>query len=686
MSGFVCYAKTDVNAVPYDTYAYVETADENQPLCLKTMFQVSSVLDGKTLGFSGFEGIKDIFIAENNNVYVLDGANNNIVILNSDLTLKRILSNYHTAEDGPLTLNQPQGIFVDKDYTIWVADTENKRVLHIDDEGNALSIMQAPKGDLIPKDLKFFPMKVAKDHKGYLYILCRGSYYGAMVYDENCQFLSFYGANKVKTGLLGGLQRIFQRMFTSNEKLAVSAQKLPFQFLDFEINQEDFIYTVSSSKTGQVRRLGPGGENSLYRSSSSSESYNFGDIETYIDDSGIEKSQKFNSITTDEDGNIYLLDNNYGRIYLYNAVCQNICVFGGGIGNGRQEGTFISPNSLTYYKSGLLVADEQKGSITYFEPTEYGKQVLKANRSTQEGDYETAIALWQEVLSQNSMYQIAHRSLAKCYYSTGKYSKAMNYAKRGMDQEMYAKAFTEVKETFISEHFFWLFMGAVFLISGLLVLIIVSIRKKVVLVHNEKWRLALRVPIHPFESFTSIKYKHKGSVLIAAILTFVFYLVTILGKEYGGFMYNLPGKSGIDSFYTFLGTAGIVVLFSGINWAIAALFDGKGKSHEIFIATAYSLLPLIAYRFIYIVASHIAVPGNGGLLMYLSAISLIATVFCLLIGQIIVNDYSLWKTLAVGIMTILGMVVIAILCFAVVILLQNIVGFVLSIYNEAFLR
>ena len=684
VAGLTCSASVEPD-IPYDTYVYIETADGKKAIESKALYDVKSIIDGKTLGFEGFKGIQDIYVTKNNEVYILDGEARKIIILNSDLTIKEIIPTF--IRNGEETeLNAPQGIFVDKDKNIWIADTENQRIICVDNSGEVLHEWFAPKGDLIPDDLKFFPMKLAIDNKGYFYVLCRGSYYGAMVYNSQGEFLSFYGANKVRTGLLGGLERIFQRMFASNEKLAVSAKKLPYQFMDFEIDSEDFVYTVSSSEVGQVRKLGPNGENSLFNGKENSNSFNFGDNEFYVSDFGSEMKQNFTSLTVDSYGNIFILDSSYGRIYAYDSKCRNICVFGGGHSKGTQQGTFMLPGSITTFGDGLLVADSLGGNITYFVLTDYGKLIIKAEDASAKGNYDEAISLWNEVLSESTSYQLAYRNIAKAYYAKGEYNLCMENAKKGMDQEMYAKAYKEINEEYVSKNFWLLFTLAVAVVTAFAVLMYVSVKKKITFIKNEKWSTAARVMFHPFEVFNDIKYKQKGSTLIATILFFSFYVVSILGKEYGGFMYSLPGKSGIEAFYTLLGTAGIAILFAIVNWAMSTLFEGKGKFSEIYIATAYSLIPLIIYKLVYIVGTHFTIPGEVNLLTYIAVICYIATAWLLIIGQIIVNDYSLWKTLAVGILTLLGMIIIGILIFAMVILTQNIIGFAVSVFNEAFLR
>lgn len=671
--------------IPYDTYTYVNTADGREAILSKTVYKTEKIIDGLSIGTNEFKEIRDMFITDDNEIFVLDGVEGQVTVLNSDFSLKTVISSFMINGEST-SLKEPQGIFVDKKNTMWIADTENKRILHTDLTGNVLETIGTPSGELIPKDFDYFPMKVACDSKGYVYVICRGSYYGALIFDTDGNFVSFFGANKVKSSFISGMQRIFQRMFVSNEKLAISVQKLPYQFLDFEVDKEDFVYTVSSSETGQVRKLGPNGNNSLYNGSTNSDSYNFGDEQLYTNDIGITTEQNLTAIDVDLNGNIFILDSNYCRVYVYDKNCKNICVFGGGFGKGIQEGTFLYPSSICCFKDGILVADKLGGNITYFTLTNYGKKILAAETLSNNGEYDKAVILWEEVLNEDSSCQIAYTYLSKAYYALGDYQAAMDNAKKGMDQELYAQAFKEVNEKFVSDNFVWIFIIIIVAVGVLITLVIISLKRNLIIIKNENIRLVFRVVFHPFDTFNEIKYKQKGSVLIATVLTLLFYVATILGKEYGGFMYSLPGKSGVDSFYTFISTFGIVLLFSIVNWAFSALFQGKGRLKEIYIATAYSLLPLTLYRFIFVFASHFVVPGEVGIMTYLSVICTVATVILLLIGQIVVNDYSLWKTLAIGLITVIGMVVIGLLVFVIVLLIQNILGFVVSVYNEAFLR
>ena len=94
-AGFTCSAAVEPD-MPYDTYVYIETADGKKAVESKALYAVESITDGKTLGFEGFEGIQDIYVTNDNEVYVLDSTAGKIIILNSDLTLKKIIEKFES--------------------------------------------------------------------------------------------------------------------------------------------------------------------------------------------------------------------------------------------------------------------------------------------------------------------------------------------------------------------------------------------------------------------------------------------------------------------------------------------------------------------------------------------------------------------------------------------------------------
>ncbi len=92
---------------------------------------------------------------------------------------------------------------------IFIADTENKRILLCGFDGKYIKEYFLPESDLIPDDFNYMPTKVSMDKRGYLYVISEGCYEGAILYSPEGKFLGFYGANAVTSGFATALKNIF---------------------------------------------------------------------------------------------------------------------------------------------------------------------------------------------------------------------------------------------------------------------------------------------------------------------------------------------------------------------------------------------------------------------------------------------------------------------------------------------
>ena len=82
------------------------------------------------------------------------------------------------------------------------------------------------------------------------------------------EFLGFYGANTVAVSVGDAIKNLIGKIFSTDAKRAASVRALPYQFTDFVVGPNDFIYTVTSvsgdkAPKGQIKRLNPGGKDVL---------------------------------------------------------------------------------------------------------------------------------------------------------------------------------------------------------------------------------------------------------------------------------------------------------------------------------------------------------------------------------------------------------------------------------------
>lgn len=684
-----------VSASSLNTYRHANESDGTTVnVMTRESFVTSKVIYASDFGFEeNFVGISDIFVSSTGLIYIISSESSYITVLNNDYSLNSRITLIDNGAEVDFT--GAQGIYAD-DSGIYVCDTQNSRVIFAKHDGTVIQYLGLPESDIVPKNLLYQPIRLAKDNDGYTYILSNGCYYGTLVYSPEGEFAGFYGANNVKSTALDTLEYLWD-LFTSNEtKDAAKEKTLPYAFVDLCFDSEGYMFTCTgttqtgSKITGQIRKISPSGSNILFQRTKdskfiTSDSVNFVEKRLINRYSG-PRRQNIISIDIDEQGFLYALDQTYGLVYVYDRECNLISAFGGGVGKGQIKGTFMKATALALNGSSVLVGDADTGSITVFEITDYGKNLMTAQYNYLNGDYTESEPYWSKVISYDRGNQLAYKGLAMIYYMKGDMSSALEYAKAGLDYNVYDLAYQKVLKDYISDNFVWLFPLILVAIALSIGLFVVKNKKNIVIIKNAKFNTAISVLIHPFDSFSAIKYKKKGSLLIASLITFLFYISSMLNMVGVSFLFTNTSVNNYNILYTIAQTVGLILLWSVVNWLISTLFQGKGSLKEVFIVTAYSITPIIIFNFIRVICSYFLPLSGLSFFNGLYTVVLIFVFFLLCIGMITVHEFSFSKFLLTAIITILSMMLVIFIAFMMIILLQQLWNFIIAIYMEVIYR
>lgn len=696
LSLFAVLAPTNASAatiedVPYTNFTYWETETGKKAVATKAMFQAFDTLTGEGSGIGAFQELQYMCVYDGF-LYVLDSANGRIVKYDGGYhVIEQITGFEHNGET--LTFHGAKGMFVDET-GLYVADTQGKRVLCTRD-GKVFQIITKPEDTTIPSTFNFAPTRLIRDRSGYYYLLCEGSYYGMMVFTDKYEFCGFFGANSVAASFGDAIKEFIVGLFETETKNAGSVQALPYTMLDVCIDSDGFITTINDEKwSGQIRRYGLSGTNILKKPGdftySSTNGFNFADNPPVYRDTTTDYGTyiycAFSAVTCDKNGFYYVIDGTRGRIFVYDMDINLLGVFGGGLNTGKQLGTFVSPSSITVFGDDLLVSDFSTGKITIFRRTEYGKLLMEADSLTIDSHYAEAQPLWEQIYAQDKNCQLAYRGIAKAALEKGDYDRSMEFAQLGYDRVTYSKAFEQVRDRFIYENFWWITLVVLATVAVVAAFLVISRRQELVFVKDRKLNLALSVLTHPIASFNELKQKKMCSVPIAVVFLAVFYVTSVLRTMYGGFMYGKGDLSQYNAFIELIGTVGLVLLWTVANWLCCTLFQGKGDMKEIFCVSCYSLMPVIVYNLAYLLLSNYLVPtANSGFELF-STICYGLTVIHLLLAMTIIHDFSFFKSIAMAALVLLGMFIIAFVIFVMLSLSQNLLSFVVQIFNEVTMR
>ena len=341
-----------VSAAGYISYNYNSKGDS-----VKTPmpYTATKVISGLDLGIGELSKPGDIYRDYKGNIYICDSGNNRIIILNSDLTLQKVLD---TFQDGffPGEFANPNGVYVDPNTDIlYIADTDNSRILGLDTEMKMIIRVDTPYQEgLLDEDFIFAPTKVVVDNGGRIFAVSKNTYEGLMQFNKEGAFLGFVGANKVQISPID----YFWKKLASKAQASKLALTLPTEFSNLEIDNEGFIYTTTSiiaedSAEILIRRQNPSGDDVLKKSEYLRIA---GDIDydnIYGGDNNGPSS--FVDVVVGDDGVYSALDAKRGRVFTYDSDGNLLYIFGGNGNNGNDLGTlYMLRNELRWDKEVIL--------------------------------------------------------------------------------------------------------------------------------------------------------------------------------------------------------------------------------------------------------------------------------------------------------------------------------------------
>lgn len=688
---------TETFAAGTSAYSHNDSQDgESVSLYSREMFNAVKSIKAEDLGLDfELEGISDICVDDRENVYILCGGNSHLIVLNSDFTFNREI--IVTNSDGVVEdFTGAEGVFVSDDAKIYISDTVNGRVLVCDCDGVLVSTITLPDSSLIPSDFIYQPVKVVIDPRGYMYILSLGSYYGALTFSPEGEFIGFFGSNTVNAGALDTLSYIWDRLTGTDEKRARSQKTLPYSFVDFCVDSDGYMLTCSideeSTKNGkgQIRKVTFNGSNILYKRtnrgvSETSDNVNFLESKEYSYQ-GSNKGQRFCAIDVDKYGFIYALDSTFGLIYVFDSECNAVNVFGGGFETGNTLGVYTRPSTLAVKGNSLLVADTSKLSVTVYNSTEYGDLLREAQTLYSRGNYDEAKPIWQQVLKLDRSCRLAYRGLAMAAYIEGEYSLAMDLAKSGLAYSIYDMARQETITNFLSDNFVWFFILIIAVIAAVVLLIVQLKVKKKVIIKNKKVKLPLVAAFHPFDTFNEVKQYGQGSVIAAIIITVLLYVAFTFKATLSDFLFKTTSPTTYNMLYTLLQTVGLMLLWCVADWLVCSLFSGKGTFLEVFIATAYSLVPLVIFTFAETILTYFLSSTAMSVVTGLETTLWIYTFFLIIVGMMSVHEYDFFKFVLTGAVVAFFMIIVVFIGFMFIMLLSEVCNFGADIYDEVMLR
>jgi tetratricopeptide (TPR) repeat protein len=647
----------------YPSYTY---NGNGQPVPTAVPYEATIVLNTDSLGIGPLDGPTDLYVTDEGEIFVLDAGNDRVVVLRKDFQADRVI--IPTDDEGePLDFKSPSGISVCADGTILLCDRKGKAVYILDEEGKQLRKVEKPDSSILPKNFQFQPVKAEMDSGGILYVVSSGSYSGALQFDVDGSFMGFYGSEEVDLTLKVLLDHFWKNIL-SDEAAEDISRTVPVEFISFCIDKKDFIFTIRKGNevnSGQVRKLNAKGDNVL------DDTKVFGDRTD---------SALLADLVVDDEGFITIIDSGTGRVMQYDPDGELLYAFAG---KGSQAGTFSTPAAVESIGDSLLVLDKDRGLITLFTPTEFAKNVRLGTLLYRDGRYKEAMEPWQAVLTRDNNYALANIGMGKIYEGLGDYPAAMDYYEKGDVKNFYSDAFEKNRADLLRENFALVMLAVLIVIAVPMVLLN---RKPVAKERYTGGRLKRKYPfyclLHPLTGYDDLKSERSGSFWLATLIVAALFLVSVLAHQLTGFAFNTNRTDELNLWVILCSTVGVFIAFVTCNWAVTTIMDGEGSFGEIWVFSAYALLPLVLFNGALIVLSNVLTLDEATFYYAIQWIGYGWTAICMFIAIREVHQYTLVKTLVTLAITFAGLVIVVVIVAIVYSVFGQLIGFISTIWSE----
>ncbi len=642
------------------------------------------------------KGAQDICITAEGRMYIADTGNNRVIAADGSGHVCYVL----TEADG-LPLNAPSGVFASEGMGLYIADTNNSRILHFSEGGKYIETFDKPQSDALGENYAFNPTAIAVSPvTGYIYTLKASA---IMMIDARNQFRGYIGQPEIGFSL----RDFVTRLFASETQMNQVRRREADPYLSFTMDADGLIYAASRDRAhGEIKVLNSIGENSYREYGGSFGSGNglwsllnigsfAGKAFTYAErrnDQGQTITPVLRDIAVDAQGIITVIEEKTCRLYQYDQDANLLAVFGG---YSRQLGGFEQPTALAVAPDGrIYVLDAMKNNLQVFSPTEFMRKVHGAALDYNKGAYDEALTLWNEVLRVNVNYELARIGVGKALMKQKDYVGAMEQFELANERGLYSEAWQKHRHELFRRYFGWTILGAVllalalgFAVRGLLAIsrrgavrFTDTTRKKGLF---ESLSFGLGTLFHPIQTLHTLR-ANRGTLNLwsAAVLLTAAIGVRLLSEFLTAYPMMVMETREINAVMEFFKLGLPLLSWSAAVYGTISVMDGEAHFGEIFIATAYAVLPFILLTPLMTALSYVFSQGEGALYFTLSKMIWVWIFVLLVLAVKVLNNYDLKKTFAVTLVSLGVMALLWAVGFLFLSLLGEVYGFLDTLLRE----
>ncbi|MBB3108799.1 hypothetical protein FHS18_000827 [Paenibacillus phyllosphaerae] len=202
----------------------------------------------------------------------------------------------------------------------------------------------------------------------------------------------------------------------------------------------------------------------------------------------------------------------------------------------------------------------------------------------------------------------------------------------------------------------------------------------------ETFRLMRQVLAHPFSFYSDIQEPRRIRWIDGLIVIALVYLARMVSILLTGYAYETREPYEISYMHEMVWLIVPWLTWCIANWGVSAILDGEGKFKEVFVGSAYALVPYAVLIIPVTLLTNILALDESSIYTLLLNLTIGWSVWLMLVKIKIVHDFEPLKVVWITLLTLAGIAIIWFIGILMFGLINQLINFVLEIVQEVNFR
>ncbi|TDQ41035.1 Yip1 family protein [Aureibacillus halotolerans] len=195
-------------------------------------------------------------------------------------------------------------------------------------------------------------------------------------------------------------------------------------------------------------------------------------------------------------------------------------------------------------------------------------------------------------------------------------------------------------------------------------------------------KMMRQVMVHPFDFFNDIQTPNRLKWSQGVLLVFLAFIVKMASLVIVSYHFQTREPYQISYVHEFIWLFIPWLTWCVANWGVSTIAEGEGKFKEIFVGSAFCLVPYILFMIPVTLLTNVFALSEQSIYLFLKDGLLIWAGWLLLVKVKILHDFELGKLIWITVISLLGMAIIWFIGVLLYGLISQFISFLFDLVKE----